>query len=495
MNISNHPKFEDPSLVDNRCFINGEWVTSSSNKTFPVFDPVDDAEVARVPDLSAYEVQNTITVANEAFHVYKKISPRQRRFMLRKWGDLVKAAKNDLAALVTIELGKPFTESIATVNYGIDFLDWFEREAESIHGDSIPANSPGTRIVTIKEPQGVVAAITPWNSPVAMITRKVGAAIAAGNTVVVKPAPETPLSALAMAKLFERAGFPKGVMNVVTCSPENTKAVGEELCNNPLVRHLSFTGSTAVGKILNEQCARHLKRTSMELGGNAPFIVFEDADVDAAVEGMISSKFRSSGQTCICANRMFIHEKIYDRFAERLKKRTPEVLKVGDGVWDMNANYGPLYARKGIEKVQRHVEYVKKAGAKVILGGELDSRNGPNYYPPTIIVNARPDMLFCREETFGPVASLIPFSTDEEVIRWANDTAVGLAGYFYTENIKRLWKSAEALEVGMVGCGVGLISACEQPFSGRKESGMGIEGSRHALDEYLHVKSITIGGL
>lgn len=415
--------------------------------------------------------------------------------MLRRWGDLIKAAKHDLAALCTIELGKPFKESLGTVSYGIDYLDWFESEAERIYGETIPAARQGTRIITVREPHGVVAAITPWNSPVAMVTRKAAAAIAAGNTVVLKPAPETPLCAFAMAKLFERAGFPKGVLNVVTCSQEATPTVGEELCNNEAVKHLSFTGSTSVGKILNTQCARHIKKTSLELGGNAPFIVFEDANLDSAVDGLMSSKFRSSGQTCICANRVFVHEAVYAEFAKRLKQRVIETVHPRNSVWDMDSNFGPLYAGKAVGKVQRHVEDALQRGGKVLHSGAADSAFGPNYFPPTIITDAKPDMLFCQEETFGPAAFLIPFSTEDEVIRMSNDTNSGLAGYIYTENITRLWHVSEALQVGMVGCRVGLISACEQPFSGVKQSGIGIEGSSHALDEYVNMKSITIGGL
>ncbi|RFU31234.1 hypothetical protein B7463_g5088, partial [Scytalidium lignicola] len=486
--------FKDPSLIDNRCYVGGKWVDASNKKTFPVYDPTDDKEICQVPDMSVGDIRSSVETAHEAFQVYRKVPPRQRKFMLRRWGDLVKANREDLAALCTLELGKPFTESLATVAYGIDFLDWFESLAEHICGESIPANRSGTRIITTRESQGVVVAITPWNSPVAMITRKVAAAIAAGNTVVCKPAPETPLCAFAMAKLFDRAGFPPGVFNVVTCSPESTKAFGVEVTSHRLVKHLSFTGSTAVGKLLNAQCAAYLKKTSMELGGNAPFIVFEDADISKAVDGLISSKFRSSGQTCICANRVFVHESIIDQFIEKLRITVPQKTTTGS-VWDVKVNFGPLYSQKGVEKVGRHIEDATSKGATIVLGGEIDKSMGPNYFPPTVLKGVKPEMLLCQEETFGPLAALIPFSTEEEVIRLANDVDVGLAGYFYTENIARLWRVADALEVGMVGCGVGLISACEQPFSGVKESGIGIEGSRHALEEYVNVKSITIGGL
>ncbi|ETI20811.1 hypothetical protein G647_07153 [Cladophialophora carrionii CBS 160.54] len=492
--FSRTSQFKDPSLVDNRCYVKGEWVHSRDGKTFSVYDPTDDSEICRVPDFSLDEIKDAISAAHDAFQVYRAIAPRQRRFMLRKWGDLIKAHRSDLAALCTLELGKPFTESLATVDYGIDFIDWFESECERVYGDFIPANRKGTRIITTREPQGVVVAITPWNSPVAMITRKACAAIAAGNTVVCKPAPETPLCAIAMAKLFDRAGFPKGTFNVVTCGPAQMQAIGEEFCSNRLVAHLSFTGSTAVGKLLNVQCAKYMKKVSMELGGNAPFIVFEDANLDDAVDGMISSKFRSSGQTCICANRMFVHESVIDDFARRLQARVADTVREGP-VWDKTVNFGPLYSGKAVEKVKRHLADATGRGAKILLGGEVRSEFGPNHFPPTIVTHAAPDMLFCHEETFGPVAALIPFRSEEEVIRLANDTDVGLAGYLYTNDIARLWRVADALQVGMVGCRVGLISACEQPFSGVKESGIGVEGSMHALDEYVNIKSITIGGL
>jgi succinate-semialdehyde dehydrogenase/glutarate-semialdehyde dehydrogenase len=415
--------------------------------------------------------------------------------MLRRWADLIKESREDLAALCTLELGKPFTESLVTVDYGISFLEWFETLAEHTGGETIPAQRPGQRIITYKEPQGVVVAITPWNSPIAMITRKVGAAIAAGNTVVCKPAPETPLCAIALGKLFERAGFPPGVFNVVTCSPAATQEIGAELCSNKLVKHLSFTGSTPVGKILNAQCAAHLKKTSMELGGNAPFIVFQDADLAKAAEGCVASKFRSSGQTCVCANRIFVHKDVIENFAEVLKQTVTKSIKTGH-VWDKAVNFGPLYAGKGLEKVLRHVDDAKSKGAKVVLGGKGDSQYGPNFYPPTIMTGQSNDAAFLKEETFGPIAALVPFETEEEVIEMANDVDVGLAGYFYTEDIGRLWRVSEALQVGMVGARVGLISACEQPFGGIKESGVGgREGSRWALDEYLNVKSVTIGGI
>ncbi|KAF2235224.1 succinate-semialdehyde dehydrogenase [Viridothelium virens] len=491
--------FKDPSLLDTRSFIGGEWVSSSSNKTFPAYDPEDDALAAEITDLTRPEIHNAISTAHTAFQTYRHVPPRQRRFMLRAWSDAIKAHASDLAAICTLELGKPFTESLGTVAYAVSFLDWFETLTEHVRGESIVANRADNRIVTVREPQGVVAAVTPWNSPVAMITRKVGAAIAAGNTVVVKPAPETPLCAIALAKLFERCGFPSGVLNVVTCSAETTAECGAEMCENRLVRHLSFTGSTAVGMWLHSECAKTLKRTSMELGGNAPFIVFEDADVEKAVEGLITSKFRSSGQTCVCANRVLVHESVIEAFSKQLLKRIPETLVAGS-VWDKKTSFGPLYSSKGVAKVKRHFEDALKQGATLLTGGLEDEKGrGPNFIPPTALrvsanlTSKTSDLAFSSEETFGPMVALIPFKTEEEAIRYANETNAGLASYFYTKDASRQWRVAEALESGMVGVQVGLVSACEQPFGGIKQSGIGREGGSTPLEEYTEIKSITFG--
>ena len=380
------------------------------------------------------------------------------------------------------------------MKYGTDFLDWFEGAIERQYGDTIPAARGNNRIFTIRQPQGVVAAITPWNSPVAMVTRKVGAAIAAGNTVVLKPAPETPLCAIALAKLFERAGGPAGVLNIVTSSVEKSPQIGQEFTQNELVKHLSFTGSTAVGRHLHAECAKSFKKTSMELGGNAPFIIFGDANLSKAADGVISSKFRSSGQTCICANRIFVHKSIVDEFAGVLEKKMNETFTFGS-VWDKKVNFGPLYSRKAFEKIEAQIQDAKASNAKIITSSQAPASKdqGPNFYPPTIISNASSSMRFMREETFGPLAFLVPFDTDDEVIAMANKTNAGLASYFFTEDISRLWRVAEALESGMVGVRVGLISACEQPFGGIKDSGIGREGGKEALDEYTEVKSITVG--
>ncbi|RDL30992.1 Succinate-semialdehyde dehydrogenase (NADP+) [Venustampulla echinocandica] len=485
--------FKDISLLDNRSFIAGQWVTSSTLETFPVYDPEDNEKVCDVADLGRDDTRKAVVAAQEAFKTFKNTSHRERRWLMRRWADMIKENKEDLAAICTLELGKPFSESLVTVKYGTDFLDWFEGAIERQYGETIPAAKSENRIFTIRQPQGVVAAITPWNSPIAMVTRKVGAAIAAGNTVVCKPAPETSLCAIAVAKLFERAGGPPGVFNIVTSSVKKAAEVGQELTSNPFVRHLSFTGSTAVGRFLHAECAKSFKKTSMELGGNAPFIVFGDAKIDRAVEGLISSKFRSSGQTCVCANRIFIHSSIIEIFASVLQKRLGETFRYGS-VWDKNVNFGPLYSNKALEKIHAQIKDALEKGGKILGGGKEPSENdGPNFFPPTIITGAKTSMLFMEQETFGPLAFLVPFDTDEEVIALANDTDVGLAAYFYTENISRVWKVSEALETGMVGVRVGLISACEQPFGGIKNSGTGREGGREALDEYTEVKSITVG--
>ncbi|KIX04820.1 uncharacterized protein Z518_05691 [Rhinocladiella mackenziei CBS 650.93] len=486
-------KFKDESLLDTRAYIGGKWVPASSGATFPVYDPEDDSVAFHVANLSVDEVRRAIDTAQDAFKIYKQITHRKRRELLRKWTDLVKANRDDLSAICTLELGKPITESYVTVDYGISFLEWFEGEIERLYGETIPAARANNRIITIREPQGVVAAITPWNSPVAMILRKVGAAIAGGNTVVLKPAPETPMCAIAIAKLFERVGYPEGTLNIVLGDAAASARIGAEMCSNKLVRHLSFTGSTAVGKHLNTECARTMKKTSMELGGNAPFIVFEDANIQKAVNGLISSKFRSSGQTCVCANRIFVHRSIVEEFARVLQTTLAQVFTYGS-VWDPKVNFGPLYSSKGVEKVKRHVEDAVSKGAKVVEGGYIKDSLGPNFYVPTILVNASPHtMTFGAEETFGPVAPLTPFNSEEEVIQLANTEESGLASYFYTENISRLWRVSEALETGMVGVQVGLVSACEQPFGGIKESGIGREGSRFGVEDYVNIKSITVG--
>ena len=477
--------------------ISSLWQDHTSKSSMPLWlttnaDPEDNEKICDVADLGCEDARKALEAAAKAFETYKTWTNRERRFLIRRWADLVKENKEDLAAICTLELGKPYTESLGTVKYGTDFLDWFEGAIERQYGDTIPAAKGTNRIFTIRQPQGVVAAITPWNSPVAMVTRKVGAAIAAGNSVVLKPAPETPLCAIALAKLFERAGGPPGVLNILTSSVEKSPQIGEEFTQSEIVKHLSFTGSTATGRYLHAECAKSFKKTSMELGGNAPFIVFGDAKLDGAAEGVIASKFRSSGQTCVCANRIFVHKSIIDEFAEVLEKKMNETFTFGS-VWDKKVNFGPLYSKKAFEKINAQIEDAKSAGAKIVGSQKAPKDQGPNFYPPTIISNANANMRFMREETFGPLAFLVPFETDEEVIAMANKTNAGLASYFFTEDISRLWRVAEALQSGMVGVRVGLISACEQPFGGIKDSGIGREGGKDALDEYTEVKSVTIG--
>ncbi|KAF1991029.1 succinate-semialdehyde dehydrogenase [Aulographum hederae CBS 113979] len=485
--------FKDPSLLDHRSFVGGKWVEGSKGDTFSVYDPADNQKVWDIADLDREDVKGAIEAAHTAFKSFKKSLHRERRWLMRRWADLIRENADDLAAICSLELGKPFKESLVTVKYGTDFLDWFESAIERQYGETIPAAKGDNRIFTVRQPQGVVVAITPWNSPIAMITRKVGAAIAAGNTVVCKPAPETPLCAIAIAKLFERAGGPPGVLNIVTTSAGKAADVGKEFTENKLVRHLSFTGSTAVGRYLHAECAKTFKKTSLELGGNAPFIVFGDANLEKAAEGLISSKFRSSGQTCVCANRIFIHSSIVETFASLLAKKVQDTFHFAS-VWDPKCNFGPLYSFKAFEKIDVQIKDAISKGAEIVYGGpEKNSQWGPNFCPPTILKGGNKDMLFMQQETFGPLAFLVSFETDEEVIEMANDTDAGLAAYIFTEDISRVWRISEELEAGMVGVRVGLISACEQPFGGIKDSGTGREGGRDALDEYTEVKSITVG--
>ncbi|KAJ9612305.1 hypothetical protein H2200_003902 [Cladophialophora chaetospira] len=494
--------FNDPSLLDTRSFIGGKWIDAANGDKFSVLDPSDNEKICEVADLGREDTKQAIEAAQTAFKTYRKTTARERRWLMRRWADLIREAKDDLAAICTLELGKPFTESLVTVKYGTDFIDWFETAIERQYGETIPAARGENRIFTIRQPQGVVAAITPWNSPIAMVTRKVGAAIAAGNTVVCKPAPETPLCAIAVAKLFEKAGGPPGVLNIVTSSIEKSKLVGEEMTQNPFVKHLSFTGSTAVGRYLHAECAKTFKKTSLELGGNAPFIVFEDAKLDKAAEGLITSKFRSSGQTCVCANRIFVHRSIMDKFSSVLQEKLSKTFHYGS-VWDRKVNFGPLYSAKAFEKIHAQIDDALQKGGKIhddkgnlvngVNGHAEEPDLGPNFFKPKIITGANKDMLFMKQETFGPLAFLVPFDSDAEVVEMANSTNAGLASYFFTEDISRVWKISEELESGMVGVRVGLISACEQPFGGIKDSGVGREGGRDALNEYTEIKSITVG--
>jgi succinate-semialdehyde dehydrogenase/glutarate-semialdehyde dehydrogenase len=482
-------ELKDAQLFREACYVDGQWVQASSSKTLDVDNPATKEIVGRVPSLSGAETRRAIEAANAAFPAWSKKTAKERAAVLRRWFDLVMANQEDLARLMTLEQGKPLTESRGEVVYAASFLEWFGEEAKRAYGDTIPQHQADKRIVIIKQPIGVVACITPWNFPLAMITRKAGPAIACGCTVVLKPAEQTPFSALALAELAERAGVPKGVFNIVTGDP---KEIGAELTSNPIVRKLSFTGSTEVGKLLMAQCAGTVKKISLELGGNAPFIVFDDADLDAAVEGAIASKFRNTGQTCVCANRLVIQDSVYDAFAEKLAAATKK-LKPASGL-ETGASQGPLIDDAAIEKVESHIRDAQAKGGKILAGGKRHVLGG-RFFEPTILTDVTPQMLLAREETFGPVAPLFRFKTEAEVIAFANDTEYGLAAYFYGRDIARIWRVAEALEYGIVGINTGIISTEVAPFGGVKESGLGREGSKYGMDEFLEVKYLCFGGI
>ncbi len=482
-------ELNNKSLFKQKCFINGEWLESSSGETLEVNNPASLEIIGNVPKCSITETKKAIDDANKAFQTWKETTAKERSVILKKWGELITENVDDLAKIMTIEQGKPLAEAKGEILMGATYIEFYAEEAKRVYGDIVPDPRPGKRIVIIKQPVGVVGAITPWNFPNSMITRKCAAALAVGCTTVVKPASQTPYSALAVAVLAKEAGFPDGVFNVITGSASE---IGKELTSNPVVRKISFTGSTEVGKILLEQSASTVKKVSMELGGHAPFIVFEDADMDEAVAGAIQSKFRNSGQTCICSNRIFVHEKIYDEF---LDKFTNEVSKitVGNGLED-GITSGPLIDKSSLEKVIDHVQDAVNTGAKIAIGGNVHSLGG-NYYQPTVLSNVSTKAKITFEETFGPVAPLYKFSSDDEVVRMANDTPYGLASYFYSRDIGRIWKVAEALEYGIVSINNGLPTIAEVPFGGVKESGMGREGSRYGLDDYLTIKYISMGGI
>ncbi|KAL1918980.1 uncharacterized protein VTP21DRAFT_2361 [Calcarisporiella thermophila] len=483
------PKLRDSALMrHNVAFINNEWVKAISGETFAVTDPSTGDEIGRVPEMTVQDLRNAIAAADSAFEAWAGESAKRRHDVLKQWFDLMQQNADDLATILTWENGKPLREAKGEIGYGASFIEWFAEEAVRTYGDVIPSPNKSQRFVVVKQPVGVVGVITPWNFPNAMITRKVGAALAAGCPVVVKPAAETPFSALAMAELAARAGIPPGVFNVVT-THKHVQEFGEALAASPVVKKISFTGSTRVGKILMRQSADTLKKLSMELGGNAPFIVFDDADLDAAVDGAIASKFRGSGQTCVCANRIYVQSGIYADFASRLAERVSQFIP-GDG-FDERATHGPLIHRAAVEKVQRHVEDAVKHGAEVLVGG---GRIGDtNFFEPTVLSGMRGEMAVTREETFGPVAGLYRFEKEEEVVSLANDSSVGLAGYFYTRDLGRAWRVAERLQVGMVGVNTGLVSSVYAPFGGVKESGFGREGSKYGIAEYLHTKYICMG--
>jgi len=477
------------SLFRKQCYVNGNWIDSATMQTMDVINPANGATLGTVPALTQEDTRRAIEAAQQALPEWRKLPAKRRSQLIRRWFELCMENQNELAAILTFEQGKPLKEALGEITYGSAFLEWFAEEAKRVYGDIIPAASADRRILVIKQPVGVVAAITPWNFPNAMITRKAGAALAAGCTIVIKPASSTPYSALALAELADQAGIPPGVLNVVT---GNSTVVGTELTTNSIVRKLSFTGSTEVGKHLMEQCAGTVKKVSMELGGNAPFIVFDDANLDQAVAGAIASKFRNAGQTCVCANRIFVQDGIYDIFAEKLKQAVL-ALRVGEG-WADNVDIGPLIDQAAVNKVNQHIENAISGGARLLCGGRTHELGGL-FYEPSILVDVPRDALLMYEETFGPVAPLIRFSSEHEVIELANDTPFGLAAYFYTSDYQRSWRVAEALETGIIGLNEGIISTELAPFGGVKESGVGREGSKYGVDDYIEIKYICAGGI
>jgi succinate-semialdehyde dehydrogenase/glutarate-semialdehyde dehydrogenase len=480
---------KDPSLLRQQCFINGEWCDANDASTIKVINPATGERLGSVPHMGASETTRAIDAASAAWPAWRKTSAKERAAILRKWNDLMLANADDLALIMTAEQGKPLPESKGEIGYAASFLEWFGEEAKRIAGDTLQSPWADRRLVVTREPIGVCAAITPWNFPAAMITRKVGPALAAGCPIVVKPAELTPFSALALAVLAERAGVPKGVFSVIT---GDSKSIGLEMTSNPVVRKLSFTGSTQVGRILMQQSAPTIKKLSLELGGNAPFIVFDDADVDAAVEGAIASKYRNAGQTCVCANRLYVQDGIYDKFAEKLVAAVGK-LKVGNGQ-ESGVTQGPLIEEKAVLKVEEHIADALSKGARLLAGGKRHEL-GHSFFQPTILTEVDSSMQVASEETFGPLAPLFRFKTEEEVIAMANDTEFGLAAYFYSRDIGRVWRVAEALESGMVGVNTGLISNEIAPFGGVKQSGLGREGSKYGMDDYLVIKYICMGGI
>jgi succinate-semialdehyde dehydrogenase/glutarate-semialdehyde dehydrogenase len=482
-------KLQDAKLFRQQCYIDGSWVDALNRGTIPVTNPATGETLGTVPRMGAEETRQAIEAADKALPVWRAKTAKERAQILRKMYDLMMANQEDLATLMTAEQGKPMAESRGEIGYAAAFIEWFGEEGKRVYGDTIPAHASDKRIVVTKEPVGVCAAITPWNFPAAMITRKAGPALAAGCTMVLKPATATPFSALALCELAERAGVPKGVFSCVT-GPSNE--IGGELTSNPTVRKLTFTGSTEVGKLLMEQCAATVKKTSMELGGNAPFIVFDDADIEMAVKGAIASKYRNAGQTCVCANRILVQDGVYDAFTKRLAE-TAGAMKVADG-FEPGAVIGPLIDMKAVEKVEAHIADAIKKGAKVVTGGKRSALGG-SFFEPTVLTDVTTDMVITREETFGPVAPLYRFKSEADAVKMANDTEFGLASYFYSRDIGRIWRVAEALEYGIVGINEGIISTEIAPFGGMKESGIGREGSKYGIEEFLEVKYLCMGGI
>jgi succinate-semialdehyde dehydrogenase/glutarate-semialdehyde dehydrogenase len=483
-------QLRDPRLFREQAFIDGAWLAADGGASVAVTNPATGATLAKVPDMGAAETRRAIEAAHAAWPAWRALTAKQRGAILRSWYELISANADDLALLMTSEQGKPLAEARGEALYAASFVEWFAEEAKRTYGDVIPQTVANQRLMVLKQPIGVCAAITPWNFPAAMITRKVAPALAAGCPVIVKPAEQTPLTALALAVLAERAGFPPGVFNIVTGSAASAALIGGELTGNPLVRKLSFTGSTEVGRLLMAQCAPTLKKISLELGGNAPFIVFDDADVDAAVAGAMASKYRNAGQTCVCANRLLVQEGIYEEFAHKLAVQVGE-LQVGVGT-ETGVTQGPLIDAAALAKVEAHVADALAQGARVLTGGKRHARGG-TFFEPTVLADVTPAMRCAREETFGPVAPLFKFKDEAEAIQLANATEYGLAAYFYARDLARVWRVAEALEYGMVGVNVGLIANEVAPFGGVKQSGIGREGSKYGIEEYLEIKYVCLG--
>ena len=487
MDMKNSPlaTLNDPSLLKTNALVNGEWLTSAAR--FAVHDPATGLQLAEVANLGAAQAEAAIVAADKAWPAWRGKTAKERGAILMKWFHLLHQHADDLARIMTAEQGKPLAEAKGEVGYGASFLEWFAEEGKRIYGETIPTTDNNKRYLVIKQAMGVCAAITPWNFPIAMITRKVAPALAAGCTVIIKPAEQTPLSALAVAELAQRAGMPAGVLNILTADADNSIAIGKVLCSNDTVCHLSFTGSTEVGRILAAQCAPTIKKLSLELGGNAPFIVFDDADVDSAIEGAMVSKYRNAGQTCVCANRMYVQEGVYDAFVTKLAAKAKGI-KVGNG-FEAGVNQGPMIDDQAIAKIERHVADAVAKGAKVLTGGK---KQGARFFEPTVLSGATSDMLCAREETFGPVAPVFRFKTEAEVVALANATEFGLASYFYSRDIGRIFRVGEALEYGMVGVNTGLISTAEVPFGGVKQSGLGREGAHQGIDDYVEIKYLCI---
>lgn len=481
---------KDPSLLKTDALINGQWVKGAGAKRFDVLDPSNGLKLADVANLGPADAEAAIQAANAAWPAWRALTGRERSAILRKWFDLLMANREDLARIMTAEQGKPFPEAKGEVSYGASFVEWFAEEAKRVNGETLPTWDNNRRLMVIKQPIGVCAAITPWNFPLAMITRKVAPALAAGCPVIIKPAELTPLTALAAAELAVRAGIPAGVVNIITADSDNSIAVGKVFCASEVVRHISFTGSTEVGRILMAQSAPTVKKLSLELGGNAPFIVFDDADIDSAVEGAMASKYRNAGQTCVCANRIYVQDGVYDEFVRKFAEKVKGV-KVGNGFED-GVSQGPLIEDAAVEKVQRHVADAVAKGGKVVVGGK---KLQGQFFEPTVVSEAKANMLCATEETFGPFAPVFRFKTEQEVVDAANNTIFGLATYFYTRDVGRIFRVSEALEYGMVGINVGVLATEHVPFGGVKQSGLGREGSHHGMEDYVELKFLCLGDI